>query len=69
MRFIKFNPEKIEEIKKALKGNNIREAGRVCGVSYYTAWCVKEGKYDEERLQMFETNLCPITGFKYGRNY
>jgi len=41
--------EKIKEVKKVLtSGVSIREAARICGVSYYLAWHVSRGSYDRD---------------------
>jgi hypothetical protein len=57
--------EKIAEIRKWLK-HGVREAGRRCGVSYYTAWRVSKGKYEKQfRQEKINDSICPITGFKF----
>lgn len=66
-RNIVVKPEKIEEIKKTLQYFGVRETSRKVNVSYYTCWCVSQGKYDrEEPLQSMTkwNNRCFITGFK-----
>lgn len=64
--FKKLNPEVIEKIKISLKKNTIRETGRKVGVSYYTAWCISQGKYDNDEplqdLKTFQFDQCPILG-------
>jgi hypothetical protein len=66
-KLITITPEKIKQVKKGLSTQGIRETARQTGVSFYTAWCIKEGKYDQDgplqrKVQLFD--LCPITGFK-----
>ncbi len=56
--------EKKNKVRDLLKEYGIRESARLAGVSYYTAWCVHHGKYDQKQLQYVEDNVCPITGFK-----
>lgn len=55
----------IGRVKKLLCNNGIRETARRANVSYYTAWCVSKGKYDNDQpLQpKLCQNRCPITGF------
>ena len=41
--------QKIMEVKKVLtSGVSIREAARICKVSYYLAWHVSRGSYDRD---------------------
>lgn len=64
--YVTLNDEKIAEIKKNLKLYGIREAGRQSQVSYYTAWAVSKGLYDNNQpLQVTDRMLsrCPITGW------
>lgn len=64
--YVTLNDEKIAEVKKNLKLYGIREAGRQSRVSYYTAWAVKKGLYDNKNpLQVTDRMLskCPITGW------
>lgn len=58
-------PEKINRVKILLQTNSIRESGRQANISYYTAWCISKGKYDNNYpLQQSDIiNICPITGF------
>jgi hypothetical protein len=45
----RISDEKIKEVKRALtSGVSIREAARICGVSYYLAWHVSRGSYDRD---------------------
>lgn len=64
---IKITTDKVREVKGKLKLFGIRETARQSNISYYTAWCIKEGKYDNEKpLQERQVNCfsrCPITGF------
>lgn len=58
--------EKKKEIRHLQKSFGIQESARRAGVSYYTAWCVFHGKYNQPHLQTFnQYQTCPITGFKY----
>lgn len=66
-RPITITEEKVQRIKIILKNNGIRETARKSGVSYYTAWCISQGKYDssqplQQPKELF--NKCPITGYK-----
>ncbi len=56
--------EKKDQVREFLKENSIRESARLAGVSFYTAWNIYHGKYDQKQLQFVEDNICPITGFK-----
>lgn len=41
--------QKIMEVKRVLtSGVSIREAARICKVSYYLAWHVSRGSYDRD---------------------
>lgn len=64
-KLLKITPEKIVQVKAMLTYLGIRETGRKAGISYYTAWCISKGKYDnEEPLQpRLIYNRCPITGY------
>lgn len=60
--------EKKNEIRLLLKTNGIQESARRTQVSYYTAWCVANKKYDQPHLQMekfdfYSSKKCPITGW------
>jgi hypothetical protein len=57
-------PDKIEKVKELLTRNGIRAAARYGGVSFYTAWCIKNGKYDQPSLQTYNAKRCPITGYR-----
>lgn len=59
-------PDKITHVKQLLTQCGIRESARVAGVSYYTAWCISQGKYDNDQplQQVTLINRCPITGYK-----
>lgn len=60
--------QKKQEIKTLLTMYGIRESARKARVSFYTAWCVANGKYDQPHLQMgrlefYSSKKCPITGW------
>jgi hypothetical protein len=59
-------PEKISKVKDLVQRNSIRAAAKYAGISFYTAWCIVKGKYeDEQPLQpQINFNRCFITGFK-----
>lgn len=40
--------EKISQIKSSIKKMSMRKTALELGVSYYTVWCVKNGRYDED---------------------
>jgi hypothetical protein len=63
---VNITKDKIVEVKKALSKTGIRESARQTNVSYYTAWCISQGKYDnDEPLQSTNSwNRCLITGIK-----
>ncbi len=44
----KISPEKVREIKTKLSRNiSLRHVAQLSGVSYYTVWLVKNGRYDD----------------------
>jgi hypothetical protein len=44
----KISPEKVREIKGKLTRNiSLRYVAQLSGVSYYTVWMVKTGRYDD----------------------
>ena len=50
--------EKVAEVKKMVtQGSTIREASRVAKISYYSAWHIVKGSYDNDRrlCDVFET--------------
>lgn len=50
--------EKVTEIKKMVtRGMTIREAARVAKISYYAAWHIVKGSYDNDKrlCDVFET--------------
>jgi len=48
-KFKRVSDQKIIEVKKVLtSGVSIREAARLCRVSYYLAWHVSRGSYDRD---------------------
>lgn len=68
MRYlVTIDKQTITRIKELLQSNGIRESARRAEVSYYTAWCVSKGKYDNDQPLQENNNIyaqrCPITGF------
>lgn len=62
----KITDEKIKEVKTLLVNNGIRESARRASVSFYTAWCISKGRYDNHEAlnpKIIFGNRCPITGF------
>lgn len=37
----------VSKVKKLLPNHSIHEAARICDVSYYTAWCISKGKFND----------------------
>lgn len=67
---VTIKPPVIDKIKLLLQHNGIRETARIAGTSYYTAWCVSKGKYDNDQPLQTDRlfgDRCPITGFKKDR--
>jgi hypothetical protein len=51
-KLITITPEKINEVKTLLHCMGLRETARKVNISYYTVWCISQGKYDSyEPLQ------------------
>ena len=40
----------VSKVKKLLHDYSIHETSRLCGVSYYTAWCISKGKYNDSQV-------------------
>jgi hypothetical protein len=62
----KISEETINRVKELIPVAGIRGSARQSGVSFYTAWCISQGRYDnsEPLHGKLMEGRCPITGFK-----
>lgn len=57
--------EKVAEIKELLKKHGIRESGRIARVSFYTAYMVSKGRYDQDGPLVDKKEIDCFAFFKY----
>ena len=59
-------PDKISKVKDLVQRNSIRAAARYSGVSFYTAYMIVKGKYEDEQplVETINFKRCPVTGFR-----